>query len=544
MDWRSGSLVIVLLLGNLWGCAHHLVPPPAPGAGRPVGDLSHVDLALGDVRVEGEASIDNQADARRVARSLMRYLDNAVRFRGLGLAEDRRRPTLPTLRLDLDLKLDRTRGATVILDALNVLPPLWGVFTPAWGDVRAKIVVRLSAPDGRRLAVYERSVTSTYYSIFYSWYRTGPIEDAFADLFEAAFVSIGAELQRDAPFLAAALVNPADLEALAGATVPPQLPVVAAAAAADGDAGQQPIDRSPSPSATTAPSAATAERPEWLGQWVKPRYFIPPDDVMRVKHKVQTPPFTLTPIGLLRLLGGVEGAAFIGLARVSSGFEDELGQEIEVGAGQATQKGYRVSLYTPPRRTGWFWYPSLGFVGQEISIADFRGSFYTLQNNDPANIEPTCSDPDTGAALDCGAPNTYLLNMMSGYLGGRVGYQVLYGNAWVELFLSATGGLNLLEYRSLRTRVGDYDQTATGFDFLRSGALGLVTGLMFPKLHFGARVAYDYELYRNFAYADKVPMKGPSEYDPDTDRWERPLRFVDDVGLQAWNIQGTIFVVF
>ncbi|MBI3179000.1 MAG: hypothetical protein HYZ27_05025 [Deltaproteobacteria bacterium] len=256
------------------------------------------------------------------------------------------------------------------------------------------------------------------------------------------------------------------------------------------------------------------------------------------------PAFDGTVYGALRLLGGVEGGPLYGFARVSSRVKDETGEPVEVAAGSARQKGYRIALYSAPTESGWFWYPVLGFLSQDIEISDFRQSVESGTPAGATDIEAVCSDPDTGDTIDCDSPNTYALDMQSGFGGARAGYSVVAGSPNLELFLSLNAGLNAVEYRRIRAEVGAYAAQGTAWAWVSSGAFGMTYGLRLPKLHAALRFMFDYEWYRRFAYAEPVLFKGPVRYNADKQKHEQVPLFVEGARLGVWSFQVAAGMVF
>jgi len=214
-------------------------------------------------------------------------------------------------------------------------------------------------------------------------------------------------------------------------------------------------------------------------------------------------------VSYLQLLGGIEIAGLYGFARVSSSINDDVGNSVEVAAGEARQVGYRIALYSAPKITGLFWYPTVGYLSQKVALADFRHSLEKTSMPDSQEVAVVCSDPQTGATIDCNAPNIYSLDLTSGYGGLRAGYDFVVGNPMFRFFTSANIGVNVVEYRRLRAKVGNYDATGSRWDWVHSGAVGATIGFTFPSAHLATRFIFDWEWYRDFKYAEALQFDGP-----------------------------------
>ncbi|OGQ91065.1 MAG: hypothetical protein A2289_05215 [Deltaproteobacteria bacterium RIFOXYA12_FULL_58_15] len=501
----TGCLIALFVTVSATGCAHRVVVPPPPKSYDRATELSGVDLVIDEFYVEDLSSGDKAA-VKALRRSFTDYLRESVRFGSINQLGDHG-AYLGEYNLHVDVRIapSHTTGRTVVFDALAALPvivpPLVGLFVPVWGQARAELEVRVTDADHRLLAEYHRTAYDRYWCLFYSWYRTQYIEDAYADVYEALFTSVSFEMARDAPRLAKAIGAEPDHSSVASAPLSP------------------------------------AHRNDWRTTLATE----PRGEELRLITESASPPFDGF-YSYLKLLGGLEVAAFTGFAEVASSYEDEYGKPVKVAAGSATQQGFRIALYSAPKKTGFFWYPVVGFVWQDVAIGEFRDSWDNYYQ--PEDIEPICSDPDTGENLDCGAPNVYELSMRSGYAGLRGGWELAVGHSWFVFFASVSLGINLLEFRSLRAVVGTDDATETGFDFVRSGAVGGTVGVSFPKAHLALRLIFEGELYREFEYAHEIPFKGPPAYNSDKQIVERPLRFVQAASLHSFVMQTALAFVF
>ncbi len=170
------------------------------------------------------------------------------------------------------------------------------------------------------------------------------------------------------------------------------------------------------------------------------------DQVYAVAKKATT---TAGPSFWRRYLGalsGLEGGAFFGTAWVHSTAKDPQTQEnFTIASGKARSRGWKIDFYTPPTETGPFIFPTLGFFSLDIDIADVAGDIPLGAVPGAHDIAAVGSNPVTGKVIDLGAPNRYALRLRSGYLGQRVGSNLVYGNAKFQFFATGQVGLNIFE---------------------------------------------------------------------------------------------------
>jgi hypothetical protein len=248
---------------------------------------------------------------------------------------------------------------------------------------------------------------------------------------------------------------------------------------------------------------------------------------------------------LLGLLRGVEVAGRYGFAKVRSHVETDGEKRTPLAEGAARQLGYQISLYKAPDQTGFFVQPEVGFLQQQIDIADFRDVIPAVELPAAAAIEATCTDVATGEKINCGAPNTYQLTMTSGYLGARIGYAVMGGweNTW--LFAAASGGVNLLEYRKVIAQIADHrGETTRWARPAESMAVGATGGVVFPAIHLSVRLIFDWEYYARFQYDAPLEFKGPTAYDDDREVFYRKRSYAEDAQLSAFTFRLAAAVVF
>jgi hypothetical protein len=520
-----------ILPALLAGCeARRAAPPPRPVVATTPADLESVNLYLRSFEVEGLGKRATQLDIDRLQDALLDYVEGDTRLGSVQFnLSGRRQPEEPALDLHISMKLDQETERTWVLDAANVLFLGSLPLVPWWGDVFLTLQARVVRPSGKLVTEYDYEIQSPFSAMAFAWYRRGYIERAYQRAYQEAFRRLAADIAADAPALTVAAKEITPTEPGAIAPLPEESTTDDEMAAIEEIGDERATD-------------------PWGGVVV-----LEPDG-FHVIREYEIPEPEAGVWGVLKLLGGVEASIFGGLAHVSSQANDDNGSSITVASGDAEQSGYRISLYSAPESTGWFWYPTVGYLQQRIGNIDIASSLATLNRlDDPNDIAAIASDPATGQATDPGSANVYILDMRSGYAGGRIGLDVVGGNQTVVFFASATLGLNLVEYRQIRARLqgcgaGVDPETCnterSAFELLSSGAIGGTIGLKFPEIHLAVRLVFDYERFRDFRYEHPLEVRGPARYDPDKDIFEHPRMTMESASLWTWNGQLAAAFVF
>ena len=572
---------LVLLTTLVVGCAHHAVRPPKPVVLESQLGLAAVTLSLRAFEVSGLGRREGDAEVRRLRVRFLDYLAARSRFAAVFDGEPAP-PTGPVLYVDVRVRLSSIDRRTFILDALTL-----GVLAPSWGRVYAHLAVDLSTPDGK-LAHWEHSDVQPYSAVWWTWFRRGYVERAFTAASRRIFEKVASELAVEAPRLALAIPGAAPALVVAPTATPepgvaaaspgPELalagsgPATALVGPAPATALVAPAPEPPSTSglpapdtapaaasvSPTAPATAADERPRAPAEatladvgptprppepWVE----VPPGEAPEPRYGlIREPlrnPTTLTG-RVLNALGGLEGQAIFGAARVSSKVKDASGNPVEIAAGAARQRGYGAQLYAAPRTTGVFIGPQLGYLYQSIDIADFRKTLPEHAAAVGQDIGAVCSNPATLASFDCSDPNVYGLVMESGYLGARAGFHLVAGGPAFVFFSTVSVGANALEYRRIEASIGNTAVQRTGFDFFKSASAGLALGFELPKAHLALRVAGDYEYYAEFRYRRPLQFEGDIVFNEEKQHWERPLRYVTAASLTSWTVQCALAVIY
>ncbi|MBN1962768.1 MAG: hypothetical protein JW841_17695 [Deltaproteobacteria bacterium] len=388
--------------------------------------------------------------------------------------------------LDINLSLERHTHRTWILDLIT-----YGILAPWWGEIKGRIDVDVVQPD-HQSETFSKTTTKNFCAVWLGPYRRAYVENAYAQTYSDLFNAT------------------ADF------------------------ANQEYIRRNTAPNADSPASFDNAPPKEPLTN---------KDDSFHLIYERQEKTSNITQL-VLHALGGVQASVFYGKAKVSSTVKDENGNNVEVAAGKASQKGWGISIFGPPSTTGFYVAPALGFISQEIELADFRRTLPEAKVERGIEIAAVCSNPATGATLDCSAPNVYRLLLKSGYGGLRFGYDLVTGNSTTVFVASANIGINILEYRSVNAKIARYNATHQGFDLLNSGAAGLSLGFEFPRLHTALTLAGDYEFYRSFTFDRPLQFEGEVIYNEIKAKYERPLREVSAASLTAMTMRLSLAITF
>ncbi|MBK8011835.1 MAG: hypothetical protein IPK13_10830 [Deltaproteobacteria bacterium] len=245
----------------------------------------------------------------------------------------------------------------------------------------------------------------------------------------------------------------------------------------------------------------------------------------------------------LRALGGFEVGRIRGLATVRSSASTEAGRAV-VAAGEATTSGYRLALYRPPSRTGFYFPPRIGFFSQDIVISGFREDLGVLNANaGQGDIPARVTDPNhDGVEVDINEPIAYALRLRSGYVGQGVGLNLVLGTDDVRIFSTLETSVNLAELRYTDVRI--YQSRVHGYrlDGLLSGSASAEVGLAILPAHLAIRSSFAFEWFRKFPFPKPVEFQAASTFNAQKQIYERQRVFVDAVSVLAvrWQISGVI----
>jgi hypothetical protein len=572
--FASGGRAVTLaaVLAALSGCAtaRRVMPPGYLPPSEDGPDLTALRIEITELAVAGLGPEDWSARPLRSAfadrlRATARF-GQVVQLGGDAAPEVLREDLVP-VQVAVQLQLEESRSFTGLFDALMFYPiPAVFPFMPHWGDasVDAQLIVRLPG-EAKTAEPIKVAITAPWSMLFYSWYRTGPIEEAFRRATTVVFDELALRLTRHlvrektrglmgaitereerlAVRLVVESLVAADIEKIASSTC--------AALVLAPPLVEEPA---PPPLEATAP-ARNAEIPSdveiaaralaaagYSPYGIPTRVYLPPDDFAVIARPIRGARNDF--LGrYLGALGGVEVARFRGFAGVESRANTVNGPEELVGSGRASNDGYRVSLYRPPDRTGFFFPPAFGALSQEITIAGFQDDIplFSLQTG-RGDIPAIASDPATGAAVDLNEPITYALDMQSVFIGQGVGLNLVLGTEVIQFFGTAILSVNLLELRHMNVRIWESDVEGTKLVAFRSAAAAAQAGVAIPDLHLALRVALQYDWYFDFDYPQPVEFRARTAYNPQKDVFERQRAFVNGASLTAGNWQVSAIFLF
>jgi hypothetical protein len=496
-------------------------------------DLTHVAIRLQKFDITNQSETDYRGNDKReeMERAFIGRLQKAA---SIGLYTTNRMQITPPKELDdvrlyVSLSVEETADRTIVFDGLFFYPFLGTLpLTPQWGEAIAIGKIELSR-NGRPLEPILVRISAPYSILFYSWYRTGPIEEAFArahqklydELFARLIPKIGERIYEEEPVLVATTTAATSTAAeliLASAGVTP-LPKIK--------------------KQTSALSALPA-----LMASIPANIILPPDEVgviFRPVHRESEPGWLSQYLGAL---GGIEASMTGGKANVQSRATTAGGARETVGTGQAVSSGYRLSLFKPPSVTGFFFPPLVGFLQQTITISGFRDDVPLFTPEGSSSIPAVVSDPTTGGRVDLGEPISYRLKLRSGHIGQGAGLNLVIGNDDVQLFSTLSAGLNVFEVRHsdvqfFRTRVKGMSVAA-----FQSGNFSAQLGLAIPDWHVAIRAAGQLEWYASFRYPEDVEFQARSVFNSAKQIYERERVLVTGASLTTIDWQLSVVALF
>jgi len=245
------------------------------------------------------------------------------------------------------------------------------------------------------------------------------------------------------------------------------------------------------------------------------------------------------------LLGGVELTWMSGRAEVSAEAETGSGDLLTVAGGDAAQRGFAISLYGPPKRSGLILAPALGYLSQRILLADFE---QLVTQPAPPFGEPlsgACSFPDTGQPAPCSTVNSYALSLESIRTGLRMGYEWRLPYTWGVLIGSASAVGYVLEYRSMGVDLGpDQSGTAAGWTGFESFEVGAAFGVYWPRWHLAVRAQISAGEYGSFEFSTKPEFMGRTICAGDFNRCSRERAYVSETSLSSSGLSlGVVWVL-
>jgi hypothetical protein len=539
----SVSVRSLFALFALWasGCTAMRIVPPEHPTSRLGPDHGEIGLELRDFTVANATSDEAWGAREDLQRSFLEYLEANGRY-----AEDR--ASAVPVRLEVVVRLDQTREVTGILDALFFYPGCGFMLpiVPHWGEAVVEVELRASVEgQGDRPEPLSVEVSAPYSMILYSWYRTGPIEDAFRRAYAIAFQQIGERLaerlRRPWPALAEALEARREAKnvALSAATSSTATITIASTSSTA-------LTSSIALEIPEAPKVALAAHALSLPTYLDPpqQIVLPPDEFGIITHPLGGARHDL--IGrYLGALGGVELARFEGGANVESRASTRSSSSELVGSGEAQAEGYRIALFRPPDRTGFFFPPTIGLLSQTITISGFREEVPVFSSRSTGtDIAARASDPATGAPIDLHEPIAYDLKLKSAFIGQGLGLNLVVGDENAQLFFTIAGTMNLFELRYTDVKIHQSQVEGASVAFFHSAALNAQVGFAIPSWHIALRAAVQKDWYFEFDYPKPVEFQATTTFNEEKQVFERERVFVSGAALSTYNWQLSAVVLF
>ncbi len=496
---------MLVLLGGA-ACAPHRVVTPTfshqPDV-RPR-NLRHVELDLCEFNVANRGRKDPPAAVEALRTSLLDYLHEAGDYGAITECRPEELAAATSLeRVSMTVRLipDHETSRSWFLDALFFYPfsGFWPV-TPLWGRtlVRAQVGLRTSTTE---LAPVEVRASAPFSMIFYSWYRTEPVEAAYRRTYDTTFREMARRIARriDENLPLAQLVI----------TSTPALP------------------RPKDPDDAVLSLAMDVLESEEIHL---------PERGFRVIAEPLAHSDNLF-YRYVGALGGLEASKTGGAAIVESRATTRFSGAETVGSGRATSDGFRFALYQPPDRTGFFFPPRFGFFSQDIEISGFREALPVFGQGAGADIPAVVTDPTTGVPVDINAPITYELRLRSGYLGQGAGFNFVAGTDDLQLFSTIQVAVNAFEVRHTGVTINQTNVAGYSFSFFGSGEVSAQLGLAVPAIHLAIRGAWEFEWFRAFGYPEPLEFQASVAFNPDKMVFERQRVFVDGATVLTFNWQ-------
>lgn len=208
---RSSAFFLLVLCGC---AAKHIVPPEAPLPSAQIAELSPLQISISSFSIRGGVERDTPHDRTVMRQRFVDFLTSRSVFsevvdseanyvkRGAAYASP-----VP-LNLEVQMDLEHSSWRTYVLDLLFFYPMTgcWPL-TPQWGTATVKVQANLR--EGTANAIWSSSVSgeSTYSMIFYSWYRTEPIEIAYREATAQAFTALADDLAKHREQVLAAIAD-------------------------------------------------------------------------------------------------------------------------------------------------------------------------------------------------------------------------------------------------------------------------------------------------------------------------------------------------
>jgi hypothetical protein len=248
---------------------------------------------------------------------------------------------------------------------------------------------------------------------------------------------------------------------------------------------------------------------------------------------------------ILKLVGGLSVGYSYGSVWARSNVRDESGARYTIASGRGVSHSVGISLFRPPKTSGLYFSPNVGFLWERFSIADVSGVAEQNALEGTTDIPVIATDPDQPdrPVLDLGESWRYRLIMTSLYLGLRAGGVMVWGRK-TQFYLALEGGANLVEWRWMDVQWDRYQDRGHAFAGAGSFAGRLMLGVTLLPWHLTFFFQGAYEYFREFAYPEPVPFRGRMDWDPNLAVWQRPVQTAQSISLHALRFYCGVAVIY
>ncbi len=248
---------------------------------------------------------------------------------------------------------------------------------------------------------------------------------------------------------------------------------------------------------------------------------------------------------ILKLVGGLSVGYSYGSVWARSNVRDESGARYTIASGRGVSHSVGISLFRPPKTSGLYFSPNVGFLWERFSIADVSGVAEQNALEGTTDLPVIATDPDQPdrPVLDLGESWRYRLIMTSLYVGLKAGGVMVWGRK-TQLYLALEGGANLVEWRWMDVQWDRYQNRGHAFAGAGSFAGRLMLGVTHRPWHLTLFFRGDYEYYRDFAYPEPIPFRGRMDWDPNLAVWQRPVQTAQSVSLHALRFYCGVAVIY
>jgi len=518
-----------VLLGH---ASRSRAPRPLPARAAPPGSAYPGGITLGSLTLRSDSSTPSAAEKLKFRQALSQTIDGAF-----GRTDSSR----PPLRVDIRYRYRSESRRILVLDIFHMITLGFFFVTPEMGHSTVVVELAVTAPRNAvgRASAYRATlhVRAPYKSNFTPWFDRTTGQKYLDHAHTVAFRRIVAHLRWwITRGIATRQTSPPRRPA-----PPPRRP------APPPTPGSKPPTKSPRRTAGKAPShrliwydlklhvegKSKAVKRRWQGTTI----------VGSERLKVRERRTALSRI--LKLVGGLSAGYSYGSVWARSKVQDDSGGQYAIASGKGVSHSVGVSLFRPPKASGLYFSPSVGFLWERFSIGDVSGLTGQSAPAGGSDIPAIATDPDQPdrPVLDLGASWRYRLIMTSLYVGLRAGGVMVWGRK-TQLYLALEGGANLVEWRWMDVLWDSYQDRGHAFVGAGSFAGRLMMGVIIRPWHLTLFVHGAYEYFREFAYPEPLPFRGRMVWDPNLGVWQRPVQSVRSVSLHALRFYCGMAVIY